>query len=133
VIGAVVLLLVSSAGGIAYFVNASQYVTTDNAQVDGDQIQITAPATGTVTDWKATQGAQVRHGQPVGRIQLQGSGARPQQIVRSPGDGTIAATHTVEGQWVTAGTNLATAYNGNGIYATARVDETDIQNVALPA
>jgi multidrug resistance efflux pump len=128
-IGGVVLLLLLIAGGTAYLINASKYVTTDNAQVDGDQIQINAPTTGTVIDWKATQGSQVRRGQAVGRIQMQGSGAQPQQVIRAPGDGTIAANPTVEGQWVTAGTNLATAYNGNGIYATARVDETDVEDV----
>ncbi|HTK66084.1 MAG TPA: HlyD family efflux transporter periplasmic adaptor subunit [Pseudonocardia sp.] len=129
IIGGVLLLLVLIAGGVAYLVNASQYVTTDNAQVDGDQIQINAPTTGTVIDWKATQGAQVRRNQAVGRIQMQGSGAQPQQVIRAPGDGTIAANPTVEGQWVTAGTNLATAYNGQSIYATARVDETDVEDV----
>jgi multidrug resistance efflux pump len=126
---AVVLLLLVVAAGAAYLINANQYVTTDNAQVDGDQIQITAPATGTVVGWEATQGSQVRSGQAVGRILMQGSGAQPQQVIRAPGNGTIAVNPTVEGQWVTAGTNLATAYNGNGIYATARVDETDIADV----
>jgi multidrug resistance efflux pump len=127
--GGVLLLILAIVGGGAYLINASHYVTTDNAQVDGDQIQINAPTTGTVIDWKATQGAQVRRGQAVGRIQLQGSGAQPQQVIRAPGDGTIAANPTVEGQWVTAGTNLATAYDGESIYATARVDETDIEDV----
>jgi multidrug resistance efflux pump len=129
IVGGVMLLLLMIVGGTAYFINASQYVTTDNAQVDGDQIQINAPTTGTVIDWRATSGAQVRRNQPVGRIQMQGSGAQPQQVIRAPGDGTIAANPTVEGQWVTAGTNLATAYNGDSIYATARVDETDVEDV----
>ncbi|HEY9417365.1 MAG TPA: HlyD family efflux transporter periplasmic adaptor subunit [Pseudonocardia sp.] len=129
IVGGIILLIAAMVGGAAYLINASQYVTTDNAQIDGDQIQINAPTTGTVIDWHATQGAQVRRGQAVGRIQMQGSGAQPQQVIRAPGDGTIAANPTVEGQWVTAGTNLATAYDGESIYATARVDETDIEDV----
>lgn len=133
IVAGIVLGVIAVAGGIAYFMYTNQFVTTDNAQVDGDQIQINAPATGTVADWKATQGSQVRRNQPVGRIQMQGSGAQPQQIIRAPGDGTIASNPTVEGQWVTAGTNLATAYNGNGIYVTARVDETDVADVRVGA
>jgi multidrug resistance efflux pump len=129
VIMGVVLLLIVAAGAGAYFVNASQYVTTDNAQVDGDQLQINAPATGTLTDWRASQGDQIRDNMAVGRIELPGSGARVQQIIRAPGAGTVAVDNAVEGQWVTAGERLATAYNGDGIYATARVDETDIQDV----
>jgi multidrug resistance efflux pump len=121
--------VIAVGGGIAYFLYTNQFVTTDNAQIDGDQIQINAPATGTITDLHAGKGTVIRKGQPVGRIQMQGSGAQPQQIIRAPGDGTIAVNPTVEGQWVTAGTNIATAYNGNGIYVTARVDETDVADV----
>ena len=116
-------------GGVAYFLYTNQFVTTDNAQVDGDQIQINAPATGTIVDLHAGKGTVIRRGQPVGRIMMQGSGAQPQQIIRAPGDGTIAVNPIVNGQWVTAGTNIATAYNGEGIYVTARVDETDVADV----
>jgi multidrug resistance efflux pump len=132
IIGIVVLLIVTAGAG-AYFINSSQYVTTDNAQVDGDQLQINAPATGTLVDWRASQGDQIRDNMAVGRIELPGSGARAQQIIRAPGSGTVAVDNAVEGQWVTAGTNLATAYNGDGIYTTARVDETDVQDVHVGA
>jgi multidrug resistance efflux pump len=53
--------------------------------------------------------------------------------IKAPGDGTIAINNAVEGQWVTAGTNLATAYDFSKIYVTARVDETDIDSVHLGA
>jgi hypothetical protein len=33
------------------------YVSTDNAQVDGDQIMINGPATGLVTDWSIGEGS----------------------------------------------------------------------------
>ncbi|HZS20558.1 MAG TPA: HlyD family efflux transporter periplasmic adaptor subunit [Pseudonocardiaceae bacterium] len=133
VMGLVVLALLLITGGVTYLLYTERYVTTDNAQVDGDQIQINAPQTGVVIHWQGTVGSQVRSGQVVGRIEVQGSGAQPQRVIRAPGDGTIAVNPTVEGQWVTAGTNLATAYNGNGIYATARVDETDVADVHLGA
>ncbi|HTK62515.1 MAG TPA: HlyD family efflux transporter periplasmic adaptor subunit [Pseudonocardia sp.] len=116
-------------GGVAYFLYTNQFVTTDNAQVDGDQIQINAPTTGTVVDLHAGKGTVIRRNQPVGKIMMQGSGAQPVQIIRAPGDGTIAVNPVVNGQWVTAGTNIATAYNGDGIYVTARVDETDVADV----
>jgi multidrug resistance efflux pump len=121
--------IASIGGGVAYFLYTDQFVTTDNAQVDGDQIQINAPTTGTVVDLHAGKGTVIRRNQPVGRIQMQGSGAQPQQVIRAPGDGTIAVNTIVNGQWVTAGTTIATAYNGNGIYVTARVDETDVADV----
>ncbi|MGI8814467.1 MAG: HlyD family efflux transporter periplasmic adaptor subunit [Pseudonocardia sp.] len=133
VLAGVAVLLVAAAGGAAYFVHANKFVTTDNANVDGSQIQINAPASGTLIDWRANQGDRVRKGEPVGRIKLQGSGAQPQKIIRAPADGTIAVNPTTEGQWVTAGTNLAIAYDGTGVYATARVDEIDVQDVHVGA
>jgi multidrug resistance efflux pump len=133
IIAGVAVVLVAAVVGGAYFVNASQYVTTDNAQVDGHAIQINAPATGTLIGWQATQGSQVRDHQAVGRIEMQGSGAQPQTIIRAPGDGTVAQENAYEGQWVTAGQNLATAYDDSGVYVTARVDETDINDVHVGA
>ena len=124
---AIVVLLSAAGGGGAYLINASHYVSTDNAQVDGDKVDINAPATGTLTDWNGEQGTSVTTDQTVGRVQIQGTG--PQELIKSPGNGTIAVNNVVNGQWVTAGTELATAYDFNKIYVTARVDETDIADV----
>jgi len=124
---AIVLLLGAAGGGGAYLINASHYVSTDNAQVDGDKVDINAPATGTLTDWNGEQGTSVTTDQTVGRVQIQGTG--PQELIKAPGNGTIAVNNVVNGQWVTAGTELATAYDFNKIYVTARVDETDIADV----
>ncbi|MCU1649522.1 MAG: hypothetical protein JWQ60_671, partial [Pseudonocardia sp.] len=57
------------------------------------------------------------------------SGAQPQMTIKSPGNGSIAVNNAVEGQWVTSGTQLATAYDFNKIYVTARVDETDVADI----
>jgi len=131
IIAVVVLVLLAAGLGGGYLKYASQFVSTDNAQVDGDQVAINAPATGTLTGWQITQGTQVHTDQIVGRIQILSTG--PQQLIKSPGTGTVAVTNSVEGQYVTAGTNLATAYNFNDIYVTARVDETDIEAVHVGA
>ncbi|HWN33369.1 MAG TPA: HlyD family efflux transporter periplasmic adaptor subunit [Pseudonocardia sp.] len=124
---AIVVLLGAAGGGGAYLINASHYVSTDNAQVDGDKVDINAPATGTLTDWNGDQGTSVSTDQVIGRVQIQGTG--PQETIKSPGNGTIAVNDVVNGQWVTAGTELATAYDFNKIYITARVDETDVEAV----
>jgi multidrug resistance efflux pump len=126
-IAVVVVVLIAAGGGGAYLVYSSQFVTTDNAQVDGDKVAINAPSTGTLTGWEITQGTAVHTDQVVGRIQILGTG--PQHTIKSPGTGTVAVNDAVEGQYVTAGTELATAYNFNDIYVTARVDETDVNDV----
>jgi multidrug resistance efflux pump len=125
-----ILAVIAALGfGGSYFLYSRNYVSTDNAQVDGDKIQINAPTNGTLTNWDISEGSEVRTNQVVGRVKLLGSFAQPQKIIKSPGNGTIAANNVVEGAYVQAGTNLATAYDFNKIYVTARVDETAVGDV----
>ena len=127
-----IVAVIAAAGyGVSYFLDARNYVTTDNAQVDGNQIMINAPATGTLIDWNATEGTVVRQNQAVGRIQIQNAFAQPQMPIRAPGAGTIAVDNTVPGEYLTAGTPLAVAYDLDKIYITARVDDTAIKPVHL--
>jgi multidrug resistance efflux pump len=128
VIAAIALLAALGFGG-AYWLYSRNYVSTDNAQVDGDKIDINAPATGTLTRWSIDKGSSLRADQIVGRIKILGSFAEPQRPIKSPGNGTVAMNNVVEGQYVTAGSELATGYDFNQIYVTARVDETDIDGV----
>jgi multidrug resistance efflux pump len=131
VIGGLVLLLVLAVGGGAYWAYANQFVSTDNAQVDGDQIAINAPAAGTITDWSIDTGSKVTTNEAVGRVKILSTG--PQQVVRSPGTGTVAVNNVVNGVYVQGGTNLATAYDFSKIYLTARVEETDVAAVHIGA
>lgn len=127
----ILVLAVVAGGGVTayYFIDAQNYVTTDNAQIDGDRISVNAPTSGTVIDWTATEGAQLQQDHVVGRIRIQGAFVQPEMAVRSPGNGTVAVNNAVEGTYVTAGTELAVAYDFSKIYVTARVDETDIDDV----
>ena len=125
-----VLAVLATAAFITYYIlDTRNYVTTDNAQIDGNQISVNAPSSGTLIDWRATQGSQLRKDAAVGRIQMQGGFVQPQMVIRAPADGVVAVDNGVEGAYVTAGTQLAVAYDGSQIYVTARVDETDINEV----
>ncbi|HEX4250179.1 MAG TPA: efflux RND transporter periplasmic adaptor subunit [Pseudonocardia sp.] len=127
---AVVSLLEAAAFAGTFFLYSDHYVSTDNAQVDGDKVDINAPQSGVLTRWTVQQGSTVTPNQVVGRIAV-GDSNGPQWPIKAPGTGTVAVNNAVNGQYVTAGTELATAYNFNNIYVTARVAETDIRNVHL--
>jgi multidrug resistance efflux pump len=125
-----ILALVAAAGfATSYFINARNYVSTDNAQVDGDKISINAPTTGTLADWRINQGSAVHEDEVVGRVKIQDGFAQPLMSIKAPADGTVAVDNGVPGTFVTTGTPLAIAYNLNNIFVTARVDETDIKAV----
>lgn len=129
----IILLAVAAAAAftISYFLDASKYVSTDNAQVDGTQIPIVAPSSGTLVGWTVNTGTVLRKDQVVGRVQIQGAYVQPQLPIRAPADGTVATTSTTEGAYLTAGSQLAIAYDPADVYVTARVDETDIDEVAV--
>ncbi|HEX4252311.1 MAG TPA: ABC transporter permease, partial [Pseudonocardia sp.] len=64
-----VLLALSVTLTVGYFFDASRYVRTDNAQIDGDRIPVVAPIAGTLSQWSATLGTPLRKNEPIGRIQ----------------------------------------------------------------
>jgi len=131
VVVAVLSLLEVTAFTATYLSFSRHYVSTDNAQVNGDKIDINAPSTGTLANWSLTEGSTIRENQVVGGIQGVGAGAQPKRAVRAPGAGTVAVKNAVAGQYVTAGTTLATAYDFNSIFLTARVAETEISDVRI--
>jgi len=129
----VAVLAVLAAGGFvaSYVLDARNYVTTDNAQVDGTQIVINAPATGTLEEWTGTLGTSVARNQSLGRIQIDAGFVEIRKVVRAPAAGTIAQDNAANGVFVTSGQQLAVAYDPASVYVTARVDETDIDDVRL--
>jgi multidrug resistance efflux pump len=122
-------LIAGAAFGTSYFLYSRNYVSTDNAQIDGDKIAVNAPTSGTLIDWTATQGTVLQTNQTVGRIEIDNGFSKAQKPIRAPRDGTVAVDNAVIGTYVTAGTQLAVAYNLDAIYVTARVDETDVRAV----
>ncbi|MGH3692670.1 MAG: efflux RND transporter periplasmic adaptor subunit [Pseudonocardiaceae bacterium] len=52
-------------------------------------------------------------------------------VIQAPTEGTVALDNGVEGAFVTAGTQLAVAYDLSEIFVTARVEETAIGDVHL--
>jgi len=126
---AVVTLLEGAAFAGTYFFDTSKFVSTSNAQVDGDKVDINAPATGSLMNWTVTNGTVVHTNQVLGWIKGVGGGGQAQHSIKSPGNGTVAINNAVNGEVVSAGTELATAYNFNDIYVTARVADTDIRDV----
>jgi ABC-2 type transport system permease protein len=127
----VVVLAVAGGFALAGAVDASRYVSTDEATVEGEQIPIVAPAAGTLLTWEATRGSTVRANEPIGRIELSGGAVRPRKVLRAPAAGTVVADAGVEGAFVAAGTRLAVLYDLSAIYVTARVDETDLRDVRV--
>jgi ABC transporter DrrB family efflux protein len=126
-----VALILGGALTAGYVLQARHYVWTDNAQIDGDKIPITAPVSGTLTSWRATHGSTLRKDQAIGNIQIQGGFGQIPKVIRAPAEGIVGLDNVVDGVFVTAGTQLAVAYDLSKIFVTARLDETTIRDVRL--
>lgn len=129
----VFIALLAIAGGAGYWVyNGYEYYQTDDAQVSGQLLNVSAPASGTLTTLTATVGEQVNAGDVLGTITLPSSAAAKGVVkmnITSPIDGTLVQVNAVQGQSIAAGLQLATMTNLNTLSITAYVDEGAINNI----
>lgn len=133
IMNVVIILVVIIAGFVGYyFYNQSTlYLTTDDAQVSGQQIVISAPATGTISDWKGSVGTQFSSGDSVGTVQVAGAKGTTNVSIPEPADGTIVQSMAMNNEFVAAGTPLAYAYDLNNLWVTANIKETQISDVKV--
>lgn len=127
------IALIAIAGGASYWIyNGYEYYQTDDAQVSGQVINVSAPVAGTLTTLTATVGEHVNAGDVLGTITLPSTGNASHAAtmhITSPIDGTLVQVPAVQGQNVAQGLQLATLTNLNTISIMAYVDESAINNV----
>ncbi|HEY3993404.1 MAG TPA: efflux RND transporter periplasmic adaptor subunit [Ktedonobacteraceae bacterium] len=127
------IALIAIAGGASYWIyNGYEYYQTDDAQVSGQVINVSAPVAGTLTTLTATVGEHVNAGDVLGTITLPSTGSTSHTStmnVTSPMNGTLVQVPAVQGQNVATGLQLATLTDLNTISITAYVDESAINNV----
>jgi multidrug resistance efflux pump len=131
----VLLILIGGGGAAAYYYNQSvNYVSTDNARVDGQPVTIAATTTGQLTDWLGDVGKTFRAGDRVASLQPAGAAAAagtaaPRVDITFPVSGTIVQQSAVANSFVAAGTALARAYDFDHLWVTANIDETRINDI----
>ncbi|MEO7022470.1 MAG: efflux RND transporter periplasmic adaptor subunit [Ktedonobacteraceae bacterium] len=134
----VFVALLAILGGVGYWVyDGYTYYHTDDAQVSGQVLNISAQAAGTLTSLTATVGETVSAEQVIGTITMPPAAAAgpvsaPLTVnVTSPIDGTIVQVPAVQGQGVAPGLQLVTVTNLNALTITAYVDESAINNISV--
>lgn len=126
----IIVLVVIGVLAFWFWNNATSYVTTDNAKVDGDQIKISSPASGQIKSLDIKQGDKLDKGDKVAEVSAQGEGGQSKDMsIKMPQKGTIVKTDGMEGSMAQAGNPIAYAYNLDALYITANVDEKDISDV----
>lgn len=131
-INIVTILLLVIIGAVAFhFYNQSvNYIKTDNAKVDSEQMKISSPVSGEITKLNAKEGDKFKEGETIAEVRGQGQDGQPQTMaIKMPHDGTIAKLDGQEKGMAQAGQPMAYAYNMDDLYITANIDETDIKDV----
>ena len=126
----VFLILAAIGGGIGYYVyNNYTFYQTDDAQVSGQIVSVSAPAAGTLTTLNVKIGDKVTAGQAIGTVTPATATASAIDLT-SPISGTILQTPAVQGQTVAPGLTLVSLTDLSAVTVTAYVDEGAINNVS---
>ena len=133
----IMLAVLAIGGGVAYWIyNNYEYYGTDDAQITGQIVNVSAVAAGQLTTLSVKVGDTVSAGQAIGTITpvataTSATGAAPTPInVTAPSNGTVIALSAVQGQGVAPGLTIAQVTDLNAVTVTAYVDENAINNVS---
>ncbi|WP_440857758.1 HlyD family efflux transporter periplasmic adaptor subunit [Staphylococcus shinii] len=126
----IVVLVIIGVVGFHFYNQATGFVSTENAKVDGEQIKVSAPTSGEIKSFDVKNNEKLSKGDKVAEIAAKGEDGQSQKMdIKMPQDGTIVKTDGMEGSIAQAGSPIAYAYNLDDSYITANVDEKDISNV----
>jgi multidrug resistance efflux pump len=132
----VILLIILVGGGLAaysYYNRTVNYLSTDNAQISGQQVTIASPANGRLIDWTGKVGEKFSKDDEIGSVMAAGTGtASPSEIkITVPQNGTVVQSNAVKDSFVGAGTPLAQMYDLDNLWVTANIEETNINDLEV--
>lgn len=127
------VVLIGGTIGVAYYVNEVQnYITTDDATVQGNLVNIGAMASGKLDTWDVKVGDKVSKGDILGTVTTSKTTADGSPVtvdIKAPQAGTIIQSKGIRGEIVAAGTPLAISVDMSKLYITANVKETHVNDV----
>ncbi|GFZ77531.1 multidrug resistance protein A [Paenibacillus marchantiophytorum] len=122
------IILIGGAGLGYYFYNRSiNYLSTNNAQVSGEQIVVSSSAAGKLTSWSGDVSKKASSGDRLGSV-LTSTGSVD---ITAPKGGTIVQQSAVVDAMVSPGLPLAYIYDLDRLWVTANVKETDLNDVKV--
>lgn len=122
----IIIIAAVAIGGYSYYVNAANYVKTDDAKVQGDMIAVTPDAPGTITEWNGNTGNTFKKGDVIAKIETP-SGT---QDLVAPIDGTIVQSTANEGAMVSPSQPVAQMVDMNSLYVVANIEETSLEDLS---
>eukprot|EP00102_Acyrthosiphon_pisum_P027564 XP_016664774.1 PREDICTED: putative efflux system component YhbJ [Acyrthosiphon pisum] len=89
----IVILVAIGLVGFHYYSEATDYVKTENAKVDGEQIKIASPVSGNLTSFDAKEGKTYDKGDKIGEVAGKGEDGQSQEMdIKAPSKTNIDDT-----------------------------------------
>ncbi|MFL0195843.1 HlyD family secretion protein [Clostridium sp. WILCCON 0269] len=119
--------------GYHYWYNTTYYVSTEDAQVAGDLIQVTPKISGNLLEFNVQEGSSVEKNEIMGRVDPTGidDSKIDTSLIRAPISGLIVRKQAAVGEFYDAGTELAVMIDPSQIYINANIEETKIQKIQI--
>ncbi|OOM81152.1 HlyD family efflux transporter periplasmic adaptor subunit [Clostridium sp. BL-8] len=128
---AIAMLITLSGVGFYYWYENEYFVSTEDAQVAGDFIDITPKVSGSILEFSVEEGETLVKDQIVGHIDEEGIADENvnSSLLRAPINGIIIKKEAEEGQYVQAGSTLAVMVDQEKLYITANIEETKVEKL----
>lgn len=132
--------------GYNYYYQSTNYVSTADALVQGDEVPVQAEFAGNLTSWNAESGDTVTAGETLGKVdtdvEMQQIGllAKDPKVkqsvvdsaqIQSPLNGTLLRSTVSAGQMVAPGQPLGYVVDLSKLYVVANVNETDLRHIEV--
>ena len=117
------LVLVAGAGiGFHFYWQGTSYISTDNARVTTNIINIVSPMTGRLERYSLVEGQRLERDEIIGWVENAGP-------LRAPIDGMVIKTYAVENQVISPMEPVAVIADVSRIHILANIEETDILRI----
>jgi multidrug resistance efflux pump len=127
----VALIVIAAGAGVLFYTNENlNYISTEEAKIQGDISTVTTTANGTITQWNIKNNQELKKGDVIAVIQPIDPAGTTVQVV-APTDGTVLQSKGAVGQVVSAGTPLAMTTPLNRLYVIANIEETELQDIKV--
>lgn len=128
----IIAVIVVGGGGGWYLYEQSNYVSSDNASVQGSDLKgsiipLSSPGDGVLKSWQIKTGMSVNQGAVLGQVE----GLVDTLDLRAPITGTIVENDGVNGQVVVPGQQIGYIVNLSDLQVVANIDETLINEIQV--
>lgn len=128
----VISALVVGGGGGWYFYQQKNFISTDNASVQGSDLKgsiipLASPGNGLLKSWQLKTGSTVNQGAVLGQVEE----LNDTQDFRAPITGTIVENDGVNGQTVVPGQQIGYIVNLSELQVVANIDEALINEIQV--